>query len=170
MKNRNENMKEVTLADLTFTRTFRSPYEAIEYSRQSDLEQKRKFNFDAFPIRGKVVRQFHWNEQQLVLEFEENLFLRIFIRDHDEIEIGVIASNTIETHENVSYSITWPNSWVLWRPSVIAQKYAGKTFSKVHLGQKHVYLYFENTPLLIFCTMNKNVLNGELFLTWDESE
>ncbi len=168
-------IRDVFLFDLTFGKDFKgfaSPVDAIAYGQRCNQQRKQELGLDISPLQGKIARKIHWDEQTLVLEFENNLFLEISTRNPERMDVIIKDTASVNaTDTSISYNIKYENYGPFsWKPNEIAQEYSGKIFENIYLGERHVYLYFKYTHLLIFCTMHKNIENGNLFLMWDKSE
>jgi hypothetical protein len=59
---------------------------------------------------------------------------------------------------------------MLWEPQSIADKYIGKKFIKLQIGDQFAWLYFHEVPLLLYCTWQQIREKDTLLLTWEESE
>jgi hypothetical protein len=165
------NKRVITFTDdITFTSGFTKAEDAINYAKYIDDKRRSELKFDVTRVQGKIVNLFHWNEQNLVLEFEEDLYLRITIVDR-LISVQVANNNLVQTDRNITYEkIYSKNMKVDFCPQCITKKYIGKTFTNIQIGERVAWLYFHGMPLLIFCVVHSIKESEELFLSWDESE
>jgi hypothetical protein len=167
-------IKKYTVIDVPNSPTALSIEEAIQLGKYLDTRRKQQLGLDVSSIQGKPVKQFHWDEQQLILEFEDNLFLEIKIINQ-LIDIRVVNSHSICTNRELVFDLSFDEICpeglqMLWEPQSIADKYIGKKFIKLQIGDQFAWLYFQEVHLLLYCTWNKIREKDTLLLTWEESE
>jgi hypothetical protein len=164
-------IKKITIINsLWCDPTFTTPEAAINYSTFYDQKRKQELGLDITSIYGQVVKQFHWDNQNLILEFNDGLFLKITICDQI-FDIQIVKSHFVITDRNTIFDITMPSGMQYqWTPQKIAEKYIGQEFVKIYLGEHEMWLYFKAMPLLIYCTIDTIKESKQLFLSWIESE
>ena len=172
---KNMKIQKIVTKDLIFTKTpgFATIADAVESGKKTNAQRHKELGLDVTPIQNRKVVQFHWNLEQLVLQFDNNLFLRICLfRDNDEkINVSVEKNICIQTDWFLEFDLLISGTLpFLWKPSEIAKKYTGKIFEKIYLGESYLYLYFREMQLLIFCHVEQDITNDRLILTWSESE
>ena len=149
---------------------FTNPIDAIEYGKRTNEQRHKELGLDTTSVRNRAVVRFHWNFEQLILQFEDNVFLKIYL-SHDRLNVSVEDKIDIQTNRfqafNLFFSGTNP---FFWNPSEIAKGYTGKIFENIYLGESELFLYFRGMPLLIHCCVEQDVTNNRLFLFWSESE
>jgi len=146
-----------------------SPGEAISAAEAIHRQRMQEMNLNLDDVIGKRVLNFHWDDQNLALEFENGLFLELMSKNKllhahltDKINISTDRDTTFEEH--------YPSgSTSVWAPHEIADNYIGKVFTNIQIGRQDAWLYFKNMPLLIFCLLMKIKESDKLFLSWDES-
>jgi hypothetical protein len=165
------NKKIITFTDeIPLSPGFSKPEEAIAFAKYIDDKRKSELNLELTQIQGKIVNSFHWDEQNLILEFERNLYLHLTIEDQ-LLCVRITNNHAVKTDQNTIYEkIYSENLKILFLPQKIIQKYIGKTFMKIQLGERFAWLYFREMPLLIFCVVHSIKESDKPFLSWDESE
>jgi hypothetical protein len=166
--------KNYTVIDIPKFPTANSIEEAIYLGGYLDMRRQQELGLEISQIQGKVVKQFHWNEQQLLLEFENTLFLKIEIINQ-LLDIKLVDSHSICTNRDIVFSLSFDEVYpsglqILRNPQYIANKYIGKNFIKLQIGDQFVWLYFQDMHFLIHCTWYKVRESDTLFLSWEESE
>ena len=165
--------KKITiLKSITFekTPTFSSLEASISYSKEVDVRRKSEMCLDLSLIQGKTIRQFHWDDQHLLLEFETDLFLVVSIEE-TLLKLQIEKCPRIISKAEEIYEITFSQELQLQiNAQEIADKYQGKKFLNVTIGDHYAWLYFEGMRDLIFCTIDVIKESNNLFLSWNESE
>jgi hypothetical protein len=167
MKKRNITLTNSSLPTIPAFDTLEG---AINYSK--DTNQKRMFELglDITLVQDQCVKQFHWDDQNLVLEFDDDLFLNFSIRNQ-YLDIRIEKNNSIVTDRKMVFKIQYSSGMnAIWNPQKIANTYTGKKLVKMQIGEQYAWLYFHKELLLIFCTVHTIKESDNLFLLWDESE
>ena len=148
---------------------FDNPASAILYGKYINKKLRSELPFDLDQFIGRNVRQFHWNDLCLALEFAEDEFLVLRMID-DSLRILPEKTLFFIRKHNVVYEIKTKYHSFLWEPRNIANKYTGKCLVNIHFAEQEIYLYFQNMPFLIHCSINYFENTNEKFLLWTESE
>ena len=172
MRNIGMKIQKIVTKSLLFTgpSCFDNAIDAIEFGKKNNTKRQEELKLDITPIQGRKVVQFHWDLEQLALQFDNYLFLKIHL-SHDDTNVSVVKDISIQTNWFLAFDLLFSGTYsFLWKPSEIAKKYTGKIFEKIWLGENHLFLYFREMPLLIFCHVTQDVTNDRLILTWSESQ
>jgi hypothetical protein len=166
----NMNRKITIIESLPFNISFTTPQDSIMYSKMIDQKRKTELGLDISVIRGMKVSEFHWDDRNLVIELDNTTFLITTIKQSN-LTMKISTTHSIVTNRNVIYEITFPSGRRIQRsPQKIVQKYIGKEFYNIQIGEQYAWFYFKNMPLLILCTIDKIQESNELYLSWAESE
>lgn len=147
--------------------------DAIEYGKKTHTQRHAELGLDITPIRNRKVVQFHWDFEQLALQFDNDLFLRVYLdcNKDDRIYVSVVKDICIQTDRFLAFDLLMSETHsFLWKPFQIAKKYTEKVFKGVSLGERHLNLYFPEMPLLLFCCVEQDITNDRLMLFWSEGE
>jgi hypothetical protein len=165
-------IQKIVTKNLAFTKSpgFDNAIDAIEFGKKNNAKRHEELELDITPIQGRKVVQFHWDLEQLALQFDNDLFLKIYLF-RDDINVSVVKDISIQTDWFLAFDLLFSETYsFLWNPSEIAKKYTGKIFENIWLSENHLFLYFREMSLLIFCHVTQDVTNDRLILTWSESQ
>ncbi len=136
--------------------------------------RKSQFQLDISPLQGKVVRQIHWDDRTLILEFERATFLQIstFVEPQNgcHYNVRIVNSHSVKTDREAVTKWGYEHGIYDDKYQEIANIYIGKTFTNVYCGPQNVFLYFLHMPLLILCTVVQVVESEKFVLSWGESD
>jgi hypothetical protein len=158
-----------------FSSTVKTPTEAINLGLFLDKTRKENLNLDISPIKEKKLIQFHWDDMNLVLEFKDDLFLKIealkqSVNGHF-FDIRIMTTNSIITDRDcIIEEIHRNNRRSLWNRQLITQNYLGKIFKNIQIGDQEIWLYFYHSSFLIHCTLQQIKEYDTPILSWVEGE
>lgn len=126
-----------------FGQAFTAAVDALEYGK---TRVNRVENIET--VLGAQTRRFHYDATSLTVEFANGRFLRLHVADA-RLRGEVFASRPAELGADVdALRVVYDDGAVVWT-SDFFDKYAGKTFKKLHLERGVVWLYFENVDALL---------------------
>ena len=126
-------IQKIVTKDIVFVQTSRyaNQADAITHGKMINNQRRKELGLDITPIRNRAVIQFHWNFDQLILEFESNLFLRTCLSG-DKINVALRGFVDIKTDENLAFDLLLSGNYCyIWNPSKIAKDYTGKIFKDI---------------------------------------
>lgn len=169
-------MKKLTqIHNYFFDTMYNSPEASIFNGISYNDYRKNKLSLNVSLLQGKRVKEFYWNFDTLVLEFEQDLFLVIHALenapDNDYMRLSIETTNHVVTlYDSLVITIIGPagtaDNTANYRE--LANKYIGKAFKDVFLTPNGVFLYFNEMPLIIQCMVCELEKPCGKFLTWFE--
>jgi hypothetical protein len=107
----------------------------------------------------------------LQLELDKTRFL-VVTAESDQVACALQDRSAIDTEKTLQDDvlIDWGNGPTEWLRNSIAGRYMGKTIYQLWFGRTELYVYTREMPLLIRCSLDRNVSDNAPILFWGESQ